>query len=214
MAEYDVVRTLTDDDQLSLWVGRVARAHASLEYSLTNVHEALSHGSEAPSAPHGVGQLITECRSLLRQASLSPDLVRAGVETLKAAKGASDERNRVMHDLWLDSALPSGPQDVKWAVFRREQKQPPAYGDGSPGRLSIVIHTHEHVVGARHRVSGLFMALHEVLPSRGLSGRPTKAPSSMHLYMALMEDRFTFDEFGGHLALDTSSTTPTQGGSA
>ena len=32
---------LSDDDALSLWVGRVARVHAHLEYGVDNVHRFL-----------------------------------------------------------------------------------------------------------------------------------------------------------------------------
>ena len=45
--------------------------------------------------------------------------------------------------------------------------------------------------GTRLRASGLFMALHSVLPQYRDSSRPASARSELPRYIALMVDRFT-----------------------
>lgn len=45
---------LSNDDALSLWVGRVARAHAHLEYGVDNVHGFLSRQLDSVSESRAV----------------------------------------------------------------------------------------------------------------------------------------------------------------
>ena len=69
MEPADQEPNLNDDDVLSLWVGRVARTHALLEYNVDNVHRFL-----ARQVGHVLGnksvkdfdQLVSEWRKLLQ----------------------------------------------------------------------------------------------------------------------------------------------------
>lgn len=61
--------TLGDDDSLSLWVGRVARSHAHMEYSVDNIHRLLiQRAGHVPGrkSVKGFDQLVSECRRLLQ----------------------------------------------------------------------------------------------------------------------------------------------------
>lgn len=73
----DPVSTLSDDDLLSLTIGRVVRAHARVEYGLRNVHEVLGN----PSSPDnmtagfvGVERLVKDCIVRLRRTDIGREL--------------------------------------------------------------------------------------------------------------------------------------------
>lgn len=72
---------LNDDDVLSLWVGRVARTHALLEYNVDNVHRFLVRQvGHVPGnkSVKGFDQLVSECRKLLQQSDAGPEIVTSG----------------------------------------------------------------------------------------------------------------------------------------
>ena len=78
------VSALSDEDKLSLWVGRVAREHARLEYGLSNVRRMLDASEEAV-APGSVVGLVDQGRRLLNRSDLTADIVQAGHRALTAA---------------------------------------------------------------------------------------------------------------------------------
>lgn len=195
MRSPDAVSTLCDEDQLSLWVGRVARIHVLLEYNLTNVYGALgppgSDGLGGTGPAVGADRLADECRKLLRKADLSHQIVEAGTQALKAAKHANTLRNRIIHDMWLPDSSTGEGQPPRWYAFRqsRGRMEPIVYP--SPRDLEAVESAYTSLARTRLRVSGLFMALHAVLPQYRDSSRPASARSELPRYIALMADRFT-----------------------
>ena len=62
------VSALSDEDKLSLWVGRMAREHARLEYGLSNVRSMLDGLEEgvAPSRVVGVSWSMSKAAEQVR----------------------------------------------------------------------------------------------------------------------------------------------------
>ena len=120
MESPDSASTLSDDDLLSLSIGRVVRAHARVEYGLRNVHEALDISSSTDNVAAGfVGadRLVNDCMVRLRRADLSREVTESGERSLKAAQESNMLRNGIVHDLWL---LESGSEDhvnPRWNTF-------------------------------------------------------------------------------------------------
>jgi hypothetical protein len=187
---------LSDDDQLSLWVGRVARVHALLEYSLSHLYEVLRQSPNPDSRVLTVHQLAVVCRRLLSAAGIGEDLVAAGSKALVSAQNANALRNRVVHDMWLPSGNPAA-SEPSWSAFERGDSLQAPYADGSARELGVVIDAYAQLVRTRVRVSGLYMARHEVMPNLAVvSPAGRKNPSQLPRYFAYMEDRFTLEANG------------------
>lgn len=181
--------SLSDEDELSLWVGRVAREHALLEYGLSNVHGVLD-ASEEGVAPSSVGGLVRQCRRLLNSSGLHADIIDAGRRALNAASAATTLRNRVIHDMWLPNPLLGDSDPAQWTAFRRSTERAATYIAGTPGDLATVVDAHNELSRTRIRVSGLFMSLHQAMPHGHSAGRPD-AKSELPTYVAMMNDQFT-----------------------
>lgn len=190
---------LSDDDALSLWVGRVARAHAHLEYGLDNVHRFLSRQvGNAPDskAVKGFDQLVGECRSLLRRSGADREVLTSGDIALLAAREATGMRNRVLHDMWLPDPERDDWGPSRWNTFRRTGDLQMSYNSASVHDLAMVVDTHTLLARTRVRVSGLFMALHATWPTAGARAKGPSPDDSMLRYLALMTDRFTLETNG------------------
>lgn len=190
---------LSDDDALSLWVGRVARAHAHLEYGVANVHQFLSRQVGSVSdhkAVKGFDQLVGECRRLLRISGADREVVISGDVALLAAREATGMRNRVVHDMWLPDPLRDDWEPPRWNTFRRMGDPQLSYNSASVHGLAMAIDTHTLVARTRVRVSGLFMALHATWPTGGAGAKEVSPGDSMPRYVALMADRFTLESNG------------------
>jgi hypothetical protein len=207
MESQDRESNLTDEDELSLWVGRVARAHALLEYNLSNVHRLLvEHDGSGPAStrmPSGVDHLAAECLRLLRRSDVSHEVRSSGGGALSAAKAANGLRNRVVHDMWLPDPLREAWEPPRWNAFRRSRGLVGTYAQPSPRTLETVVEAHSTLVRARLRVSGLFMALHAVWPRSPGRGRRASAASELPRYIALMTGQFTLSANGD---FDVTST--------
>lgn len=175
MESPDPTSTLSDDDELSLWVGRVARVHALLEYNLSNVRGAL-RSPETPTVggalPASVDRLVDECRKLLNTTGLNAEISTAGTQALAAAKTANAARNRIVHDMWLPASSSESGQLPTWHAFRRFRGSLKPYTSSTLNDLEVVKSAHTALLRARVRVSGLFMALHEELPWLSGAKRP------------------------------------------
>lgn len=184
---------LSDEDQLSLWVGRVARTNALLEYDLGNVWRILGGVPHAKGV--GVDQLAEDCRRLLQKSRAAPEVIAAGLSALNAARKANAGRNRVVHDLWLAEAS-SADRGATWHSFRLNSGRIAPETAVDTVSLQVVIETQEMLQRARTRLSGLFMALNEVrdreAPTR--NSRPLEA--NMSRYLAMMDDKFQLQDNG------------------
>jgi hypothetical protein len=199
MEPSDPASTLGDEDLLSLWVGRVARVHALLEYNLSNVHGALLPSDTASvrrMTPPGVDSLIVLCRRRLITAELSDEVTTAGAQALSAAQAANALRNRIVHDIWLLDSQGEPRPPSSWNTLSRSKRQGSPYDFSTPRTLESVISAHTMLARSRLRISGLFMALHELLPSLLDARRFPSGKTEVPRYIAMMEDRFTIQPNG------------------
>ena len=204
---------LSDDDALSLWVGRVARAHAHLEYGVDNVHRFLSRqvGNVPDSkAVKGFDQLVGECHRLLRKSGADREVLTSGDIALLAAKEATGMRNRVLHDMWLPDALRDDWEPPRWNTFRRTSDLQTSY-TASVHDLAMVVDTHTLLARTRVRVSGLFMALHATWPTAGARATGPPPGDSIPRYIALMTDQFTLEANGDFEILGRDADRPASG---
>lgn len=191
--------SLNSDDALSLWVGRVARTHALLEYNLDNVYRFLGRQAgraTGSTSVTGFDQLVTECRKLLRKSHASQEVVTSGEIALLAAREATSLRNRVVHDMWLPDPLGEGIEPPRWNTFQRLSDMAESYSSAASRDLTMVVDTHALLVRTRLRVSGLFMALHATWPTELSGVDAASADGNMATYVALMTDRFVLHPNG------------------
>jgi hypothetical protein len=184
---------LNDDDALSLWVGRVARTHALLEYNVDNVHRFLARQvGHVPGnkSVRGFDQLVSECRKLLQQTNVGREILTSGDTALLAAREATVLRNRVVHDMWLLDPLREDWEPPRWNTFQRLSDVQEGYNSANSQDLTMVVDTHTLLMRTRMRVSGLFMALHATLPAGRARVGGTSGEETMARYVALMTDRF------------------------
>lgn len=183
----------SDDDVLSLWVGRVARTHALLEYSVDNVHRFLTRQvgqSPASKSVKGFDQLVSECRKLLKQSDAGRKIVTSGDAALLAAREATGFRNRVVHDMWLLDPLRADWEPPRWNTFHRLSDVQESYNSANAQDLTMVVDTQTLLMRTRMRVSGLFMALHATWPAGRARVEGSPGDDTMARYVALMTDRF------------------------
>ena len=195
------VPALSNEDGLSLWVGRVAREHALLEYSLSNVLGMLDPSPER-ATPSSVGGLVLQSRRLLTRSDLRADIVLAGRTALRAASAATKLRNRVIHDMWLWDARGDESEPAVWNAFRRSTDRATSYAAGTQVALQTVVDARNELSRTRLRVRGLFMALHEAMPYGHTTGRP-KVESELPRYIAMMNNEFTVAA-NGDVEIDSS----------
>jgi len=193
MEPVDHERILDDDDVLSLWVGRVARTHALLEYDVDNVHRCLARqfghvpGSKSVK---GFDQLVSECRNLLRQSDAGQEILTSGDTALVAARQATGLRNRVLHDMWLSDPLRENWEPPRWNTFQRLSDLDQSYNTANSQDLTMVVDTRILLARTRMRVSGLVMALHATWPAGRAPLERAKGEDNMARYVALMTDSF------------------------
>lgn len=199
MERADLGQELTDDDVLSLWVGRVAQTHAMLEYNVDNVRRFLARRvDQVPSSKSvkGFDQLVRECRKLLQQSGAGPEIVTSGEAALLAAKEATQLRNRVVHDMWLSDPVRSDWEPPRWNSFHRLDDLQESYNTATSQGLTTVVDTHTLLTRTRVRVSGLFMALHATWPVSRDPVRTAPGEDGFARYIALMTDRFVLHANG------------------
>jgi hypothetical protein len=186
---------LNEDDALSLWVGRVARTHAGLEYNVNNVHRLLLHHvglTPNRKSVKGFDQLVRECRELLQQSDAGDEILTSGDAALLAAKRVTSNRNRVVHDMWLPDPQREDWEPPRWIALRRLGDPLENYASASSYDLAVIVETQALLARTRLRVSGLFMALH----ATWRLDRDRDGLENLARYIALMMDRFTLHPNG------------------
>lgn len=190
---------LSDDDVLSLWVGRVARTHALLEYDVDNVYRFLARRvGHVPGrkSVKGFDQLVRESRELLQRSGAGREILTSGDAALLAAREATGLRNRVVHDMWLADPLREDWEPPRWNTLHRLSDWQESYSSASSQGLRMVVDTHTLLTRTRVRVSGLFMALHATWPAGSGSAGGSLSEDAMARYVALTTDRFVLHANG------------------
>jgi hypothetical protein len=190
---------LSDEDLLALSIGRVVRAHTFVDYGLRNVHEALAGpGPKAlvGSTIHSTDRLAEVCIVMLRGLDASPQIIESGVGALESARTANLTRNEVIHDMWLPAPNSEPSQRPSWNAFRALSGHLGSIARAEPRDLEFIETAYTALARAKLRVSGLFMALHEVLPRYDDDHRQKRPGSELPRYLALMNDEFTLQSNG------------------
>jgi hypothetical protein len=94
-----------DEDAQALRIGQVARAHVDLDIALY-----LAGGITS------TNRLVADCRIMVSKTSIKSDLLNAGLGALSAAKVVNEERNRVVHDMWLPEIRLNSDAAPRWEV--------------------------------------------------------------------------------------------------
>ena len=190
---------LSPDDRLSLAIGRLVRAHADLEYKLRNVFGALSEfapPAEEEASVSGTERLAAACMTRLDQAGVDPELLEAGRASISAVRDANTRRNRIVHDLLLVAPSDDG-EPVQWNSFYGTRGHRETVARTEAIDVQTVEEAHRALQRAAVRMSGLFMALHAVLPRFRDRHRAGDNVSSLPTYLDLMVDRFSLLPDGG-----------------
>jgi len=199
MDSSDPASPLSHDDLLSLSIGRAIRAHALLEYRLRNVHEALDDpGPDGGVAAGllGADRLVSGCLVMLRRATVTREITEAGEGSLRAAREANALRNRIVHDLWLLDPRSEVGDSPRWNTFRARRDQRGAVARPGPSDIGSVEDARTELERTGVRLSGLFMALHEVLPRFQEARKPRGWTSGLPTYLALMRGHFRLEPNG------------------
>lgn len=149
---------LTPDEQLTYWVGAVARSAVQLEIRVQWLFRRLI-GSTSPAwvllSPE-VGRALRQCRDVLGTLRGAPPwLVDEGTAALNSASEALVERNRFVHD----ALAPIPGEEGVWT--RRKASLPSR--QASRVTLDTLRQAHEDLVRAGWRVSGVAHAVDRFL---------------------------------------------------
>lgn len=191
--------SLTEDDLLSLSIGRLVRAHARVEYGLRNVHDVLADAGglrTGTSGFLGADRLSNDCVLRLKRGDISPELVQAGEQALRAAQEANSTRNSIVHDLWLMDGERSENGHPQWHAFGATRGAAGTVARSAPGNIQTVDDARAALERASVRISGLFMALHAVLPRYAAPHAYPESGTALSTYYALMNDQFRLESNG------------------
>ena len=187
-----------DEDALALRIGQVARAHVGLDIALRSLFRTLVFPSPAVYLADGItstNRLVADCRIMLSKTSTRSDLLNAGLGALSSAKVVNEERNRVVHDMWLPEIRLNSGMAPRWEVL-----QPQKFHSDSSESASRDLASVESVLTALKRValriSGLDQALWMTLPHLADELGDSSGADPLGTWMSLAADEFDLLEDG------------------
>jgi hypothetical protein len=188
-----------DEDALALRIGQAARAHVDLDIALRSLFRTLVLPSPAVYLADGItstNRLVADCRTLLSKTSIRSDLMNAGLGALSAAKVVNEERNRVVHDMWLPEIRLNSDAAPRWEVLQPQK----FHSDSSSEPVSRGLDSVESVLTALKRValriSGLDQALWMMLPHLTDELGDSSGAVPLGTWMSLAADEFDLLEDG------------------
>jgi hypothetical protein len=114
------IKQLPEADQLYWLIGRVCQLDVNLEMALRHVYITLVSPSLAVFlVPSDISRMVTDCKRMLSKAMLDPDVIREGTVALEASSAAHRERNRLVHDRWIEAEIPEA-----WSPVGRSFSKP------------------------------------------------------------------------------------------
>jgi hypothetical protein len=183
-----------DEEALTLRIGRVARAHVDLDIALRSLFGTLVFPSPAFYLADGItstNRLVADCRVMLSKTDIGADLLDAGLDALSAAKVVNEERNRVVHDMWLPEIRLNSETPPRWEVLRPQRfhnaSSSVAVVSRDLGSVESVLTTLKRVT---HRISGLDSALWMTLPHLANELGDTSRALPLSTWMSLAADEF------------------------
>ena len=198
---------MNPEDELCLWIGRVARAHVQLDMALRSVHQTLATpglGVHLTNRITSTSILVDDCRSMLASALLDTRVQQAAEATLQAAKDANVVRNRVVHDMWLRDVALDDDEPPQWMVHRNVKGQLHPVEADAPRDVTFVAQATEQLARAGLRARAITWALWEVLPYfQGAMGpvpdgvgHDEDSRGELASWVAVMENRFSLHSDG------------------
>lgn len=188
-----------DEDALALLIGRVARAHVSLDIALRGLFRTLVVPSVAIYLADGItstSRLVADCRILLSKTTAGSDVLSVGFGALSAAKVVNEERNRVVHDMWLPELRMNSDEAPRWEVLRAQTFHSDAWSEPVSRDLGSVESVLSGLERAALRIAGVDQALWITLPHLADEIGDSSAANSLGMWMSLAADEFDLLEDG------------------
>jgi hypothetical protein len=154
-----VLDTMSQHAGLTYLIGMVARADVWLESQLRLLWGGLVgiHSPARAIVPRGIEQLIEQCKVMVREWHYPSRVHAGGLAALTEARAAHDDRNRVVHDMWLP-ALSDG-ELVPDAFFAQQFRRHEPFPKGEQRTLIDVEAVYDRLRAAALRISGLTFVL-------------------------------------------------------
>lgn len=199
---------MSPEDELSLRIGRVARAHVQLDQLLRQVFVTLaSPGSAVFLANNNLstGRLVEDIRVMIRKSELPEEFVEAANTALDAVKQANTVRNRIVHDMWLRDVGVDGQIDDTTAAHEAEWNRFRNVSGALGAEASDSAHLGELDAGLTQiqrsyvRIHALYFGLWDNLPFfRGSRDQlDVRRPRD---WTRVMQDHFILQENGSYRA--------------
>jgi hypothetical protein len=186
---------LSLDDRLSLLIGRAARSHVQIDGALRQIHTTLCSpglGVYLNAEIDSTDRLIQQCRTMVNKADLSEEVTSACQAALADAKEANQERNRVVHDMWMPGEEGT---DATWSRWKRLRTGLGNSFDATPQNLDDVAAVVVHLRRSHIRLHAMYFVLWEVLPF--FRGSGAEIPGQLPTMLPTMRGEFDLAEDGG-----------------
>lgn len=189
---------LTPYDRLLYEIGLVAQTHVVLDNTLRNIHQSLtvpSAGVFLSSTIESTDRLISDCLLMTAKSGLSDEITAAAQAALADARAANQERNRVVHDWWMQFVDDPSEQSSTFELHRRAKNSLNGYNVtvrdlDSVRKVTTVLHR-SHI-----RLSSLNWILRSELPYFKASGMPPLMP--LEELLRVVQDKFEITDDGGY----------------
>lgn len=188
-----------DEDALALQIGRVARAHVVLDNALRSLFRTLALPSPAMYLADGIpstNRLVADCRTMLSKTSIDGHLLHAGLAALSAAKVVNEERNRVVHDMWLPELRLDSDAAPRWEVLRLQKLHSESALDPVSRDLDSVKSVLTALKRVALRIFGLDSAIWMTLPHLTDEAGDSSGVMPLSTWVALAADEFDLLEGG------------------
>lgn len=145
----DHASNLDPENALCLEIGRVARVHVQVDNHPRRVHQTLMTPGLGVYLTNNITStdgLVKDCKLMLGKADVPGEVHDARQATLSDTKTANEERNRVVHDMWLRMLIEGEEEEPpRWNVLKIAKGEL-ASGSDTPRRDL------EYVVAVRRRL--------------------------------------------------------------
>lgn len=194
----DPIEALDAHSRLLYEIGNTAQRHVLVDQILTQIYGALASPSAAmylASNSRSTHYLIVDCKKMLTKSGVKQSIIDAGISALTAANEANEERNRVVHDRWVQN--PNQDPSAKTQFLRLQKEKDTLNGFKVSTRdLDSVKKSAQNLTRAFIRLHALSMALYDHLPFYASAGMPQIMPDSE--LIAVMKDHFDLLPNGGY----------------
>lgn len=198
---------MTDEDELSLRIGRIAQAHVQIDHSIRNIYVSFASPGLAVFLANdhdSTKRLIDDCRVMLKKSGVRDEVHAAADAVLLAALDAGVKRNRAVHDMWMRDIAEGGDPST-WLTMGKQRGGLGFAQNAGPRDLASLDADLEVMQRTYIRLHGLSWTLWDVLPafkgSRG-SIHEEQRDADLTRWLAVMRDQFVVNADGSFVPLD------------